>query len=141
MTVSKTKAGSPKKKSIIQKILKKEPDGAVVEELGKLLVSDPDLKVPLKEMLSTRARLKVELRRQFGAELEKFYARFLERCLTDRILKTEEERALHRLKILFGLSDATVSRIHNHVVQRLYSKTVGQVLSDKGLDKKQRAFL
>jgi Chloroplast envelope transporter len=130
-----------KKKSLIRNLLKKEPDKSVVEELGKLLVGYPDMKVPLKDLASATARLKVDLRRSFGKELKKFYRRFLEKCLDDQVLSSEDWKALHQLKILFGFSDAQVERIHNEMVMRHYRKTVEQALTDKKIDSRERSFL
>src|SRR5688500_19978182 len=100
-----------KRKSLIRSLLKKEPDKTVVEELGKLLVGYPDLKVPMKELATAAARLKLELRRNFGKELSKFYMKFLEKCLEDEVLTPEDWQALHQLKILFGFSNAQAERI------------------------------
>ena len=130
-----------RKKTLIRSLLKKEPDKSVVEELGKLLVGYPDMKVPLKELASATARLKVELRRSFGKELTRFYRRFLEKCLEDQVLSPEDWKALHQLKILFGFSNVFVERIHNQLVMQHYSKTVEQAIADKKLDLRERNFL
>jgi len=130
-----------KKKTLIRSILKKEPDKSVVEELGSLLTGYPDLKVPLKDLASATARLKVELRRNFGKELIKFYRKFLERCLKDQVLSAEDWKALQQLKMLFGFSNAQVEKIHNQTIMRHYSKTVEQVLSDKKLARKEKMLL
>lgn len=129
------------RKSLIRTLLKKDPDKSVVDELGKILVGYPDLKIPLKDLASATARLKVELRRNFGKELTRFYSRFLEKCLQDQVLTPADWRALHQLKILFGFSNAQAERIHNQLVMRHYSKTVEQAISDKKLDPKERTFL
>jgi hypothetical protein len=129
------------RKLLIRSLLKKEPDKSVVDELGKVLVGYPDLKVPLKDLASATARLKVELRRNFGKELAKFYSKFLEKCLQDEILTPEDWKALHQLKILFGFSNAQAERIHNQLVMRHYSKTVEQAIADKKLDPRERSFL
>jgi len=99
------------------------------------------LKVPLKDLASATARLKVELRRNFGKELIKFYKKFLERCLEDQVLSAEDWKALQQLKMLFGFSNAHVEKLHNQTIMRYYSKTVEQVLSDKKMAPKERAFL
>ncbi len=130
-----------KKKTLIRSILKKEPNRSVVDELGKILVGYPDLKVPLKELANATARLKVELRRSFGKELKKFYRKFLEKCLADKVLSPDDWKSLQQLKSLFGFSNATIEQIHNQVVMRHYSKTVEQVLSDKKLSPRERSFL
>ena len=130
-----------RKKSLIRSLLKKEPDKTVVDELGKVLIGYPDLKVPLKDLASATARLKVELRRNFGKELAKFYSKFLEKCLQEEILTPADWKALHQLKILFGFSNAHAERIHNQLVMRHYSKTVEQAISDKKLDPRERSFL
>ena len=130
-----------KKKTLIRSILKKAPDKSVVDELGSLLTGYPDLKVPLKDLASATARLKVELRRNFGKELVKFYRKFLERCLKDQVLSAEDWKALQQLKILFGFSNAHVEKIHNETIMRHYSKTVEQVLSDKKLAPKEKNLL
>jgi tellurite resistance protein len=130
-----------KKKSLIRSILKKAPDKSVVEELGNVLTGYPDLKVPLKDLASATARLKVELRRSFGKELVKFYRKFLERCLKDQVLSPEDWKALQQLKILFGFSNAQVEKIHNQTIMRHYSKTVEQVLSDKKLAPQEKSLL
>ncbi|HJZ12080.1 MAG TPA: hypothetical protein VJ521_08015, partial [Acidobacteriota bacterium] len=49
--------------------------------------------------------------------------------------------ALQRLKIMFGLTDASIARVHNQVVRRLYRKSLEQVLSDKKWDPSRKAFL
>ncbi len=130
-----------KKKPLIRSLLKKEPDKTVVQELGKLLVGYPDLKVPLKDLASATARLKVELRRSFGKELTKFYRKFLDKCLEDQVLSPDDWKALHQLKILFGFSNAQVERIHNQLVMHHYSQTVEQAIADKRLDPRERSFL
>ena len=130
-----------KKKSLIRSLLKKEPDKTVVQELGKLLIGYPDLKVPMKELASAAARLKVELRRSFGKELTKFYRKFLNKCLEDKVLSPDDWKALHQLKILFGFSNAHVERIHNQLVMHHYSQTVEQAIADKKLDPRERSFL
>jgi hypothetical protein len=129
------------RKSLIRALLKKEPDKTVVDELGKVLIGYPDLKVPLKDLASATARLKVELRRNFGKELAKFYSKFLEKCLQDEILSPADWRALHQLKILFGFSNAHAEKIHNQLVMRHYSKTVEQAIADKKMDPRERSFL
>jgi hypothetical protein len=130
-----------KKKHLIRSILKKDPDKSVVEELGSLLTGYPDLKVPLKDLASAAARLKVELRRSFGKELVRFYRKFLERCLRDQVLSPDDWKALQQLKILFGFSNAQVEKLHNQTIMRHYSKTVEHVLSDKKIAPKERALL
>ena len=130
-----------KKKSLIRSLLKKDPDKSVVEELGKLLVGYPDLKVPLKDLASATARIKLELRKSFGKELTRFYRKFLQKCLEDQVLSPADWKALHQLKILFGFSNAQVERIHNQMVMRHYSKTVEQAIADKKLNPRERSFL
>src|SRR4030095_6827032 len=130
-----------KKKHLIRSILKKDPDKSVVEELGSLLTGYPDLKVPLKDLASATARLKVELRRSFGKELIKFYRKFLDRCLQDQVLSPEDWKALQQLKMLFGFSNAQVEKLHNQAIMRHYSKTVDQVLSDKKMKPKEKSML
>lgn len=95
----------------------------------------------MTELSGATARLKVELRRTFGKELEKFYEKFLLNCLKNKILSPDDWKALHQLKILFGFSDALVERIHNKVIVRRYSKTVEEVLSDKKVSHKERSLL
>ena len=130
-----------KKKALIRSILQKNPNKIVVEELGTLLVGHPDLKVPLKDLASATARLKLELRRNFGKELTKFYRKFLENCLRDQVLSPSDWKALHQLKTLFGFTNAQVERIHNKTVMRHYRKSVEQAISDKKLNPRERTFL
>jgi hypothetical protein len=130
-----------KRRTLIRKLLQKNPDKAVVEELGKLLVGHPDLKIPIKDLASATARLKVELRKNFGRELTKFYRKFLDNCLRDKVLTPDDWKALHQIKILFGFTNAQVERIHNQMVMRHYSKSVEQALSDKKINPRERSFL
>lgn len=137
-----TKQNEPaRKNTLIRTILKQDPDKAVVEQLGKILSGHPDLKIPLRDLSGAAARLKVELRRSFGKELERFYEKFLINCLKHKILSAEDWKALQQLKVLFGFSDASVERIHNKVIVRHYSKTVDEVLSDKKVHIHERTFL
>src|SRR5262249_16065379 len=125
----------------IRRLLKKHPDPNVVEELGKLLVGNPDLKVSLKELSTSAPRLKVAFRLKFGAELERFYRSFLRRCLKDKVLSSEEWKALQTLKGLFGFSDSFVEKVHNEEVIRFYRQGIDQALTDKKLMPEERSML
>lgn len=129
-----------RRRSLVARILNAET-GLLTEELSRILKDDPELKVPLEEAIQTAARYKLDLHRRFGRDLERFYARFLRRCLSDRVLTAKEKDALRHLKLLLGLSDKTVERIHNHVSQSVYRRTVEEVLKDRRITARERSFL
>lgn len=135
-----TNSEANKYKTAVRSMLKKKPE-KVVGELQKLWEKEPQLASWLKKMGAMAARFRLQARKKFGYELETFYRRFLERCLADRVLSTEEKKALHQLKLLFGLNDSVVNRIHDEASQSIYQRSVDHALSDGNLDPEEATFL
>lgn len=83
----------------------------------------------------------VNLYKEAPEALEAFYRDHLTYCLQDKVLSEHETENLAHLKLILGLNDQTVERIHQEVVQAIYQESVEAAVADGRLDEAEQRFL
>ncbi len=83
----------------------------------------------------------IDLAREVSTPRRSLYRRFLEHCLNDHALSSDESEDLAHLRKLLSLGDADVAAIHDDVARAIYGDAVAVVLEDYKLDPEEEAFL
>jgi len=128
-------------RSVMQKLLKQYPDDNAVIELNNLLSSKSILEISAEEVLSIEQRYKLQLIKNYKLNLEEFYAVYLNRCLSDRVLNKEETDTLKHLKRLLSLDDVTVENLHQRIGSVIYKQSFEEAAADGRLTHAEKDFL
>jgi len=116
--------------------------GRAVAEIEALLAGAVRLSEVSPETVEQIAkRHGIDLERRLAGPRRNLYRRFLEHCLVDCALSSEENVDLAHLQRLLRLDDADAARIHDEVAQGVYGRAVAEVLRDQQLDPEERSFL
>jgi hypothetical protein len=116
--------------------------GGVVAELESLLARAAHVRdVTPEGVREIAARHGVDLGTRLRTARKNLYRRFLEHCLLDGALSSDENADLVHLRALLHLEQDDVARLHDDVAISVYGEAVGQVLEDHRLDPDERAFL
>ncbi len=83
----------------------------------------------------------VNLYREVPEALAAIYRDHLTHCLEDKVLSEDETENLAHLKLILGLNDQDVERIHQEVVQSIYQESVEAAVADGRLDPGEQEFL
>ncbi len=78
---------------------------------------------------------------EFSETLAEFYRDFLHKALEDKVITEGEAEDLAHLKLVLGLNDRAVERIHEEVVQAIYKRSVIEAVADGRIDSHEREFL
>lgn len=118
------------------------PKRRAIQEIEALLAgADRVRDVSPGSVREIAARHDVDLTRSLRTPRTHLYRRFLEHCLLDHHLTDEEGRDLEHLRELLCLDEASASRVHEEVSQRIYGAAVDEVLEDQRLDPEEQEFL
>lgn len=129
------------KKSFLQRTLKQQPEENAVIELNNLLASIPIREISPKDVSAIEERYALNLRLEFGLNLEEFYATYLNYCLADRVLNDEELTDLKHLKTVLALDDSVIDNLHARIGSIVYKKSFEEAVSDGRLTSEEQAFL
>jgi len=127
--------------SLFQKLLKQHPQENAVIELNNLLATKPICQLSPGDIAAIEIRYGLSLKREFGLNLEEFYATYLNYCLADKSLSTDELDDLKQLKDLLALDDQTVDKLHAELGQVVYKKSFEEAVADGRLTQEEKAFL
>ena len=83
----------------------------------------------------------VEIQGRMGTARRNLYRRFLEHCLLDHEVSTEESEDLGHLRVLLRLGNDDMARVHDEVARSVYGDAVDAVLDDHKLDPDEKSFL
>jgi flavin-binding protein dodecin len=83
----------------------------------------------------------VEIEARMGTARRNLYRRFLEHCLLDHEVSTDESEDLGHLRALLGLGNDDMARVHDEVARSVYGEAVDAVLDDHKLDPDEKSFL
>ena len=83
----------------------------------------------------------VDLARDVSTPRRSLYRRFLEHCLNDHALSSDESEDLAHLRKLLALGDGDVAAIHDDVTRAIYGDAIDVVLEDHKLAPEEDAFL
>jgi flavin-binding protein dodecin len=97
--------------------------------------------VPLESVREIGVRHGVDLAAELHTARCGLYRRFLEHCLQDQELSTEESDELAHLKMLLALPDADAADVHEQVAHSVYGRAIDQVLDDGRIDPDEADFL
>lgn len=78
---------------------------------------------------------------EFSETLAEFYRDFLKKALEDKVITESEAEDLAHMKLVLGLNDRMVERIHEEVVQSIYKRSVMDAVADGRIDPHEREFL
>lgn len=129
------------KLSFMQRLLKQYPVDNAIIEINNLLASKDISKISINEINAITSKYRVNLQKTFPANLEEFYAVYLNHCLKDRSLSKEEIKDLKLLKGLLGLTDSVVNLLHNSISGFVYRMSLEEAVKDGRLDDEEKAFL
>jgi flavin-binding protein dodecin len=94
-----------------------------------------------EQVRAVAERYKVDLTCRFCGARRELYRRFLEHCLDDNAISSEETDDLGHLQAILCLEDREVAEIHDEVARGLYGAAIEQVLEDHRLEPAEEAFL
>ena len=83
----------------------------------------------------------IDLSRELSTPRRSLYRRFLEYCLNDHALSSDESEDLAHLGKLLSLEKGDVAAIHEDVARAIYGDALAVVLEDYRLDPEEEAFL
>jgi hypothetical protein len=127
--------------SFFQKILKQQPQENAIIELNNLLASKPIIKIKQSDIFNIENRYGISLEQEFKLNLEEFYAVFLNQCLEDKSLSTEELDCLKHLKLILSLDEKAIDNLHSRIGIIVYKKSFEEAVADGRLTKSEQDFL
>ncbi|WP_315822390.1 hypothetical protein [Paraflavitalea speifideaquila] len=72
--------------------------------------------------------------------MEEFYTVYLNYCLTDKVLNTQEIEELNHLKQVLGLDNKTINKLHTKLGEVIYRKSFQETIADGRLTKGEQDF-
>lgn len=127
--------------SFMQRLLGQHPTENAVIELNNLLATTLIRSITSAEIHAIERRYGLSLNRQFGLNLEEFYAVQLNYALADRRLSADELADLDHLRTLLQLPGQTVEMLHTRIGEVVYRQSVEEFVQDGQLSADERAFL
>ncbi|MBX9853197.1 MAG: hypothetical protein K2X86_15745 [Cytophagaceae bacterium] len=129
------------KQSFLQKLLKQHPEDNAIIELNNLLATKQVKEISKTDLSKLSSKYKVNLLKFFPRNIEEFYAVYLNHYLKDKILSKEESENLTHLKLILGLNDQAVKKLHDEIAGLVYKKSIEEAIADGRLDEKEKEFL
>ncbi|MBZ4190644.1 hypothetical protein [Niabella beijingensis] len=128
-------------RSAMQKLFGQHPEKNAVIELNNLLATQSIYTISSGDLEQLNQKYKLNLKREYRLNLEEFYAVYLNHCLSDRRLDDEELQDLNHLKLLFGLDDNTVNKLHVKLGEKIYKQSFAEAVADGNLSDEEKQFL
>jgi hypothetical protein len=97
--------------------------------------------VSAEQIADIAKRHGVDLAKRLAAPRRDLYRRYLEHCLIDQVLSTDEVQDLAHLRALLQLPGREVLLLHDDVISSVYGSAIDDVLEDCELDEDEKAFL
>jgi len=131
-----------KKRSLIRRIIKRDPKYNCVIEIRNLLAMGQPRETLTSEIIADIAqRYHVRLGRAFRKEFLEIYSEYLTYCLKDKFLSETELGELQHLKRTLCLRTSDVETVREATVNDIYRESVIQAIADGRLDANERFFL
>ncbi|MBD2705833.1 hypothetical protein IC229_34865 [Spirosoma sp. BT702] len=127
--------------SFMQRLLNQHPIENAVIELNNVLASSAICSIPISEIDRIERKYGLSLTKQFGLNLEEFYAVYLNYALDDSSLSEEELADLTHLRILLQLPNQTIELLHARVGAGIYQQCFEEVIQDGVISSEERYFL
>lgn len=127
--------------SFLQNLFRQQPQENAVIEVNNLLATKPIREISQSEISDIENSYGISLEQEFKLNLEEFYATYLNYCLADKTLSTEELEDLKHLKIILSLDDNTVDNLHGKLGASIYKKSFEEAVADGRLTKAEEEFL
>ncbi len=125
----------------MQKLLKQFPQENAVIELNNLLATKSVTSITKQDVEAIEDRYKINLVKEFRLNMEEFYTVYLNHCLADKILNTQELAELNHLKQLLNLDDKTIDKLHTKLGEIIYKQSFQEAVADGRLTQSEQAFL
>ncbi len=109
-------------RSFFQKIFKQYPQENAVIEINNLFASKPLFQISKDNIASIENKYRINLLKEFGLNMEEFYAVYLNYCLKDKTLGAEELAELKHLKFVLNLNDRTIDKLHSKIGEIVYKQ-------------------
>ena len=127
---------------ILQALLKKLPKENAVVRINNLLASSGDIRQISEEAVSRIAsEHRVTLGSEFTRDFNNLYAQYLQHCLSDGVLSTNETEDLRHLKIILRVSNADAAESHDKIAGTIYRTAVNEAVADGFLSVTEKARL
>ena len=94
-----------------------------------------------EQVRAVAERYKVDLACRLCGARRDLYRRFLEHCLDDNAISSEETADLVHLQSILCLDGREVAEVHDEVARRLYGAAIDEVLEDHRLEPAEEEFL
>lgn len=127
--------------SLMQRLLKQQPEDNAILEVNNLLATTDIQNISESDIKSISQRYKVNLVNKFSLNLEEFYAVLLNYALNDKHLSKDEVDDLEHLKNIFQLDTQNISQIHLNIGKGIYQKSFEEAIADGILTKEELLFL
>ena len=127
--------------SLMQRLLKQQPEDNAILEVNNLLATTDIQNISESDVKSISRRYKVNLVNQFSLNLEEFYAVLLNYTLNDKHLSEDEVNDLEHLKTIFQLDAKNISQIHLNIGKDIYQTSFEEAIADGILTREEVSFL
>ncbi len=127
--------------SLMQRLLKQQPEDNAILEVNNLLATTDIQNISESDIKSISQRYKVNLVNKFSLNLEEFYAVLLNYALNDKHLSKDEVNDLEHLKTIFQLDAKNISQIHLNIGKDIYQTSFEEAVADGILTKDELSFL
>lgn len=127
--------------SLMQRLLKQQPEDNAILEVNNLLATTDVQSISESDIKNISQRYKVNLVNKFSLNLEEFYAVLFNYALNDKHLSEEEVNDLEHLKVIFQLDSKNISLINQKIGKDIYQKSFEEAVADGILTKEEVIFL
>jgi DNA-directed RNA polymerase subunit F len=130
-----------RKKSLFQKIFGQQPKENAIIELNNLLACKSVNNIHQADIADITARYRLDLRKTYIQNLREFYAVYLNHCLNDHQLMTDERKELEHLRSVLLLSKEEAKEIHQQLAEPMYRKVFSKAVADGELSEEELQYL
>ena len=128
--------------SLMQRLLKQQPQENVIFEINNILYKKPIKEIKSVDIEVIIQKYKTNIFDEYRLNLEEFYAVILNYSLKEKYYLSEEEKIdLKHLKNIFHLKENNLSEIHSKIGEHIYVKCFENTVKNRRLSKEDLMFL
>lgn len=128
-------------KSLLQRVFKQWPQDDAIREVNNLLAATPLLQISREDVGAIEQRYGVNLLREYGLNLEEFYAVYFAALLADQVLTVEESQELAHLQAVLGLDAVVCQTLRGKIGAGVYRKAFEEAVAGRRLPKERAGAL
>ncbi len=130
-----------RRRSVLQKLFRQQPDENAVIEINNLLATRPVSEIRKTDVIAIAAKYKLDLLKTYSQNLEEFYAVYLHNCLKNKHLDAAEIEELDHLRMVLMLSEEKAAEIYDQMVEPIYRNAFTEAVADGELTEEETRSL